>query len=53
MFFIFANNENMNDELREYLFKCLNTEGIEYRVDKDKNVLIQEKDSDLAVVRCS
>lgn len=52
-FFVYAHNENMNDELRESLFKCLNTEEIEYRVDNDKNVLIKKKDSDLAVARCS
>jgi ABC-type uncharacterized transport system auxiliary subunit len=52
-FFVFAHNENMSDELRESLFKCLNTEEIEYKVDNDKNVLIKKKDSDLAVARCS
>lgn len=52
-FFVYAHNENMNDELRESLFKCLNTEEIEYKVDNDKNVLIKKKDSDLAVARCS
>ncbi|WP_202077961.1 hypothetical protein [Caldalkalibacillus salinus] len=52
-FFVFAKNENMNNELRESLFKCLNTEEIEYKVDKDKNVIIQKKDSELAVARCS
>lgn len=52
-FFVYAHNENMNDELRESLFKCLNTEEIEYKVDNDINVLIKKKDSDLAVARCS
>lgn len=52
-FFVYAHNENMNDELRESFFKCLNTEEIEYKVDNDKNVLIKKKDSDLAVARCS
>lgn len=52
-FVVYANHENMNDELRESLFKCLNTEEIEYQVDSDKNVLIQKKNTEHAVASCS
>lgn len=52
-FVVFAHHENMNDELRESLFKCLANEEILYRVDNDKNVLIKNKDVDHAVIRCS
>ncbi|MGO4890641.1 hypothetical protein ACJ2A9_23145 [Anaerobacillus sp. MEB173] len=52
-FFVFADHKNMNNELRQSLIKCLNTEEIEYKLDSDENVLIKKKDSDLAVARCS
>jgi hypothetical protein len=52
-FVVYAHHENMNDELRKSLFKCLNTEKIEYQVDSDKNVLIKKKNIDHAVVHCS
>lgn len=52
-FVVFANHENMNDELRESLFECLNAEDIEYQVDSDKNVLIKKTNTEHAVVRCS
>ncbi|MDM5248266.1 MULTISPECIES: hypothetical protein [unclassified Lysinibacillus] len=52
-FVVFAHQENMNDELRESLFICLNTEEIIYQVDNDNNVLIKNKDVDHAVTRCS
>lgn len=52
-FVIFTNHENMNEELRESLFKCLNTEEIIYQVDDNNNVLIMHKDIEHAVIRCS
>jgi PBP1b-binding outer membrane lipoprotein LpoB len=52
-FVIWASNENMNDELREALFNCLDNEKIEYQVDNEKNVLIKNKDVNEAVARCS
>ncbi len=52
-FLIYAHHENMNDELRESLFKCLIAEEIEYKIDRDKNVLIKKKDLKPAVARCS
>lgn len=52
-FVVFAHHENMNDELRSSLFKCLNTEKVEYQVDDDKNVLVKKKDVDHAVMSCS
>lgn len=52
-FVVYANHENMNDELRESLFKCLNNEEIEYQVDSEKNILIKKKNTEHAVVRCS
>lgn len=52
-FSVWANNENMNDDLRESLFKCLDEEEIEYQVDDKKNVLIKNNDIEKAVNRCS
>lgn len=52
-FFVFADDENMNEELRQSLIQCLNTEEIQYKVDSQQNVLIKQKDSNLAVTRCS
>jgi hypothetical protein len=52
-FIVFADHENLPDESRVSLIKCLNTEGIEYKVDSEENVLIKKKNSELAVSRCS
>jgi len=52
-FVVFAHHENMNNELRESLFICFNTEEIIYQVDNDNNVLIKNKDVNHAVTRCS
>lgn len=52
-FSVWAKNENMNDELRESLFKCLDDEEIVYQVDDKKNVLIKNNDIEKAVNRCS
>jgi hypothetical protein len=46
----FAHHENMNNELRESLFKCLNAIKIEYKVDNDKNVLIKKRTSTLQLL---
>lgn len=52
-FTIYAYDENMGAESREYLYKCLATKEIEYQVDDERNVLIQNKDVEHAVIRCS
>lgn len=52
-FFIFANYENMNNELIQSLCDCLENQGIEYIIDNENNVLIKRKDSGLAVTECS
>lgn len=52
-YFIYSNHENSNDELREYLFKCLEKEGIEYKLDEERSVWIKKKDNEKAVIRCS
>lgn len=52
-FVVFADHQNMNDELRESLFNCLTSEEIMYQVDNDKNVLIKKKDVNHAVMHCS
>lgn len=35
------------------LIECLDDEGIEYKLDDDKNVLIKNKDNQKAVMRCA
>ncbi len=52
-FAVFANNENLNNESRETLLQCLDTEDIDYKLDNDKNVLIKNNDIDIASARCS
>lgn len=52
-FFVFADHTNMNNESAQSLIHCLNTEKIEYKLDRDENVLIKKKDSKAAVARCS
>ena len=52
-FVSYANHENMSEASRDYLINCLNDREIEVKVDREKNILIQERDMKVAVASCS
>lgn len=52
-FIIYGNHENMSDASRDYLFNCLDDRGLEVKVDRQKNILIQERETKIAVASCS
>lgn len=52
-FVIYGNHENMSDSSKDYLINCLDDRGIEFKLDAQKNILIQERDTDRAVASCS
>ncbi|WP_039043714.1 hypothetical protein [Sporosarcina sp. ZBG7A] len=50
---IYGNHENMSETSRDYLINCLDDRGIEFKLDAQKNILIQERDNNMAVASCS
>ena len=46
-YFIYSSN------FTDQLIKCLDNEGVEFKLDDDKNVLIKNKDNEKAVMRCA
>ncbi|WOV83622.1 hypothetical protein PGH26_12125 [Sporosarcina jeotgali] len=52
-FIIYGNHENMSETSRDYLINCLDDRGIEFKLDAQMNILIQERDHDMAVASCS
>ncbi|MBD7908563.1 hypothetical protein [Sporosarcina gallistercoris] len=52
-FIIFRDHENMSEISRDYLLNCLDDRGIEFKLDSQKNILIQKRDNDMAVASCS
>ena len=52
-FIIFGNHENMSDASRDYLFNCLDDRGLEVKIDGQKNILIQERETKIAIASCS
>lgn len=52
-FIIYGNHKNMSETSRDYLMNCLDDRGIEFKLDAQKNILIQERDHNMAVASCS
>ncbi|GEM_PF-6404985 len=50
---LYGDHGNMNDVSRDYLINCLDDRGIEFKLDNGKNVLIQQRDLDMAAASCS
>ncbi|GKV69693.1 hypothetical protein NCCP2716_21910 [Sporosarcina sp. NCCP-2716] len=49
----YADRESLNDISRDYLINCLDDRGIEFKLDNEKNILIQQRDLDMAAASCS
>ncbi|REB05244.1 hypothetical protein DVB69_15940 [Sporosarcina sp. BI001-red] len=52
-YIIYGNHENMSETSKDYLINCLDDRGIEFKLDAQKNILIQKRDNDMAVASCS
>lgn len=52
-FVLYRDHESMDDVSRDYLMNCLDDRGIEFKLDSEKNVLIQKRDNEMAVASCS
>ncbi|MGG0643501.1 hypothetical protein ABE021_06125 [Sporosarcina gallistercoris] len=52
-FVIYRDHESMSEMSRDYLLNCLDDRGIEFKLDSQRNILIQKRDHDMAVASCS
>lgn len=52
-FVIFRDHESLSEVSTDYLLNCLDDRGIEFKLDSQKNILIQKRDNDIAVASCS
>lgn len=43
----------MNETSRDYLIYCLDDRGIKFKLDGKNNILIQERDNEIALASCS
>ncbi|WJY27593.1 MULTISPECIES: hypothetical protein [Sporosarcina] len=50
---IYGDHKNVNDISRDYLINCLDDRGIEFKLDTEKNILIQQRDTGMAAASCS